>query len=407
MSTNDKANGTETETETETETKVKATEVKPLTAAEIKEIISKVKGDRKRVVEVPLDAVTESVELNIRDPKDYENLLSLIQDLRHNGQKKEATLEKRGDRIYPLVGNLRRRALGILRKEGAVDPLTVKYNDKGEPIAGTGKVFSTIRAIVLESLTDVERYKIMADHSQVKSLNKVGVFLSCTRGMDVGLSLQDICIQNYDALNLFSGKDRSKVDAVRKELEEAEKANAPKERLDALRKAFDGARFDFHKGTLQHWERVNNCPRIVKEAYIRKLRGEQSWPGNKVVIELVDAHRKDVKEPANMGLVNKDNPGPEFKARWDKEVEAQRIATETGKAPKATSMMSRDQVSTGILQCNDRLVKAVLMIVLREISNDQLPVLDRAHQDFLKGTIDSAAYEEVLNTAFSLATKSS
>lgn len=310
---------------------------------------------------IAVSSVVNDKTRNVREvTDDAYDIEPLINDIQLRGQQDAATFEKIGDKYYPIKGFRRTSAMFAASERGLV---------YGEHAPSAGKPMDSILAIVYEDLNERERTELLLDHGQRKGLNRVELQNAMERAISAGYGESEIVTLLYGLLTVLYPPSRK--------IEEG----ADGQPLTG--KALEKARLDYYKGVLQTAKRIYKAPSVLRDAAYKKLRGEQNWPTNSEIIDLMTIHNKEVESNP---LLSRENPGPKFTEKWTVLVKSK---TENGGTtrPKSNSMRNRTQVeeSMGILECP--LSKAFQMIQLGDIPVDRLPVLDRFCNKLWKGEL--------------------
>lgn len=341
------------------------------------------------VVYVPLSMVKVLKDLNVRDESAYSELNSrgLRDDIAQNGQQTPAVLQQNPNEpgtLIPVIGHRRTLVLQDLAAAGVIDPSTMKTDPEGNKVAGTGKPFEFIKAIVHENLTPLERANMMTDHSQTRSLSKVELIKSAWVLFEVKMSFLDVTIKLFDLLNLHYPVKKALRDMP--ETTEAEK----KAKFEKIRA--------FQYGTLQIWKRAFSTPEVCRQQILKKERGDAKWPVNKEIELLADLHKQDLDEDKT-GTINRFNPGPKFMELWNRILEAVRVAEEsgTGNKPKSAAIMNPQQMTESANACDSRILKIAIRFIKRELPDDQLPVFDKALVRLQAGEVTKEEFTAILD----------
>lgn len=300
---------------------------------------------KPKLIKVAISDIVNDMTRNVREQSDAAyDLEPLIADLQMRGQQDAATLEIVNGKKYPLKGFRRVGAFTLASQRG------LKYS---ETAPEAGKPMDHILAYVYEDLTERERTELLLDHGQRKGLSKVELQNAFERAFVAGYSEKEIVTLLYTLLVQHYPPDRVIGDGL-----EGEQLAAK--------------RLEYYKGVLQTAKRAANAPTVLREAYYKKLRGEQKWPSNSELVDLLSIHNKEATENP---LLSRDKPGPKFTEKFNAVKTARESST--GNAPKSASMRNRGQVedSLKIMECP--VSKVYLMIQLGDIPVDRLPIIDR------------------------------
>lgn len=312
---------------------------------------------------------------------------NLRQDLATRGQITpilllEVGTTPSGDPIAePMQGNRRSYNLAILANQGVEDPTTCKVDDKGVPIAGTGKPFTFAKAILFKGLTERERVEIMADHGNVRGLTKAELQLFIEGLLNAQMTEKDACrLAGGLLLNHYP----------------------PKREI----KAFDedkGADFlANYKGVIDAAKRRWKAPKLLHDQAMEVLRGKQNWPTKAEIYEGLKIHEQEVSEDRT-GKLDRETPGPKFMEWYNKLLAAKVVNVEAGEKPKSISMFNRAQAEELAKLCDSRLGKYFIYVILRDdrVFADKLPVVaklaKKAERMEAWTTDDVAAFDECWN----------
>lgn len=342
-----------------------------------------------KVVNILLDNVVVNFDRNFareRDEKTYDDP-NLRQDFAARGQITPALLLEvgknadSGEPIYePMQGNRRAYNLKKAKALGLEDPSTCKTDDKGNPIAGTGKVFNTIKAVVFKGLSERERVEIMADHGNVRGLSRAELQLFIEGLFDVGYTEKDVArLAGNLLLHHYP----------------------PKREI----KPFDedkGADFlANYRGVIQAAKNRWRSPKVLHEQAMNVLRGKQNWPTKAEIAEGLKVHETEV-DADRTGKIDRESPGPKFVAWYDKLLKAKTPAdgSEGGNGkPRPTSMMNRTQVEELVKVADSRLLKFVMYAILRDdrVQADKLPVVAKLAKKAEKGETWSQEDQDIFD----------
>jgi hypothetical protein len=316
-------------------------------------------GKLHKNVQVKLSEIVNDRSRNVRenDAATY-NVQELKDDLALRGQITTALFERQkladGKVVYyPLQGFLRTTAIMELAEAKVIDPNTVKRDEKGDPIPGTGKVFSTINADVWEDLTERERISLLADHGQRRGLTRAELFYTFERFFAAGFSEKECVVYNKSLL-----------------LEHF----PPNKTIEKT----DDAIFQYYRGVIQTNKAAANAPILLRNAWVEKLKGLHSWPTK---AELADGAKifNKALDSDKTGTINRENPGPDFMEFWGRLTTAASTAAAEGNKPKPVSMASRNQIEEMQKTCSSRCLKAMTSIILNDgkVERSKLATLDQ------------------------------
>lgn len=297
---------------------------------------------------------------NVRQNVEALESVTLQRDLAEFGQQVAMDLEKvviDGKDVYiPIKGHRRAHNLKRLAEKQVIDPRTCKKNpETNEPDLSTGKVFEFGRAYVYTDLTPLERAEMLTDHSQVRGLSKLELFNSFCLLFDVRMGERRIIVKLFDLLIQYYPPTR-KIVPINED-----------DGKDAL---------NYYRGLLQTQKAAWQAPTVLREAYIRKLKGEHGWPTNAELAKYLDIFEKE--RDKNPAAIDRDNPGPEFVSRWGEYVTKQEKAKADGKArAKADSMMNRQQIEDVNKTTDSVPFRWYNMFIRREVDAAGFPQADK------------------------------
>ena len=274
------------------------------------------------------------------------------------GQLQLADAVEVNGRYRFIRGNRRDFNMQILRKEGATDPKTIKFDAEGKPIEGSGKVFEYIEARLWTGLTPGEISVMMIDQVD-RRLNRVELFYAFERLAVDFTSQREIAITLFPILAQHYPPSR-KIKPV--------EADRGQDLLNAYR------------GTIQAMMDAFELPVIARAAYIERLEQKHTWPTNKDVNTLLRAYKEDRKNDTT-GKIDRENPGEKFNAEWQKLMDAVTLAANTGKAVKPISMLNRSQIekaADGFQARGTRIAGG--LFPLRNVTGATLAAFDTAMQ---------------------------
>lgn len=304
-----------------------------------------------KIQEIDLVKIVPDLSRNVRenDPTAYD-ILPLAMDLALRGQITEMSVEKADDgNIYPLRGFRRKLALDWLADPTNLDPATKEpYVDPR-----TGKPFKTARVKIYEGLSDVERLTLMFDHGQTRNLSKIELANAMYRAFDAGVREIDVVRMAWGLLQLHYPPSRKIEDN-------------------------DKDRLAYYKGVLQTLKNVWRAPYVVREAWEKKLKGQQNWPLKDELRELLQVFDKE-QAADKTNTVTRANPGPEFKAAWDKlvQVKSQPEGEGTGKTRATTAMMNRTSVDDLFKGSDSVILKTTIDVIRNVIPRERYSPFDK------------------------------
>lgn len=288
--------------------------------------------------------------------------LTMQEQLAQFGQQTPARLEKIGERYIALQGNRRLTNLKILQSKGIIDPRTVKYENDGAgqrvPVANTGKPFSVIEADIYEGpLTQAERLELVLDQGATRTFNKVEVFLSAELAFKSGYTERETLTILGDLFKFHYPPTR--------------KIKEDDGGVDLL---------NYYKGVLQTLKWVWRSPLVVREAFIKRLKGEQRWPQNAMIEKMYKIFSEE-QDKDKLAKINRNSPGPKFLAAWAAYVAEQQRAAAEGTKPRPMAMMNRQQLEDSMKQLTSRIFKLADKCILRHVAPEVIARLD----EFLVG----------------------
>lgn len=309
------------------------------------------------------DMVNDPLARNVRELDNYD-LAPLIEDLKERGLQEEIWVYPSGeksdgcDTLVPVKGFRRRQAWGNLLEQF---PDGYKYKDSD----GKDHVrrFDKIRVRLYGALSPTDRINLMLDHGQRKGLNKVELQNAFERAFavqmtekQVAIILKGLLIENYPPSRKFE--------------------ETPEKLLG------------YYRGVIQTAKRIYELPDVAREACLKKLGGDQTWPTNS---EIVEAHKvyTDEEKADTTGAINRGNPGPKFLQHWQKLLVVKAEAAASGAARgKSAAMMNRQQTEDAAKQSRSLIVKRVFHVQLRRVAVDKLPVIDKIALELEKHLTD-------------------
>jgi hypothetical protein len=304
---------------------------------------------------VAVSEIVNDMTRNVREATaDAYDVEPLINDIAMRGQQDAATLEKIGDKYFPIKGFRRSLAIEKANERGMV------YGDEAPE---AGKPIDKVLAFVYEDLTERERVELLLDHGQRKGLTKPELYNAFKRAFVAGYKEKDVVTLLWSLIISLYPPDKD----IYKDL--------PDKTADpvAYEKALAQRKLENSKGILQTAKRAYELPVVVEDEYYKRLRGEQAWPTNG---ELKDLHQIHSKEMTANPLLSRNKPGPKFEEQWEK-VKTARQSGERNKPRVQTTMRNRNQVEGDLKILESIPAKVMTHIQLGNIPVDRLPVLDR------------------------------
>lgn len=319
---------------------------------------------------IPLADIVVRRDLNVREQGDDTYIdLNLMEDLLLHGQQDDGALEQLPDgKYHPLKGNRRVTMLNHAASLGR------KFEETA-PKDSAGKVPTVFRAKVYKDLTEIERLIIMLDHGNRRGLNKAELFFAAEKGFTALATEKQICSMLSGLLEIHY---------------------PPRRPIEPTPEA----KLAYYRGVIQTMKRAAVAPVILRDAWVENLRGKQGWPTKGDMEQLSDIHTKEVKADST-GKFNRQNPGPLFKAAWDKMMTQVNEAAAKGDSSRAksTSMMNRANIESLASAAQSRTMKIIVKIVMRDIADTAsvYPVFDGALSKLEKGEITGAEYDAILD----------
>lgn len=326
--------------------------------------------ETKRIVALTISEVKFNAAENNRDPiKDYDTIPSLMNDIRENGQKQPTIMRKMPDGYHPLQGF--RRTLAIIKLH-ELYPNGYEYvvGDKTEV-----RKFDKVLAEVVE-VDDDEAFTIMSDHGNVEPLSQVGLHITTMRAFERGKPEKWIVNNLRNVFDIRHPIPAAKLkelnDKVNVKLADI-KPESPRFNVTKVA-AEEDVYFLYRRGLIQQVNRVYQSPIVVQDAYLAKMRGEQAWPSDKEVAELLVLYESERKEDPL--TITKQKPGPKFLEAWSKLSDAKIEAESNGTRPKAASMMPKSEVEEMQKNLNSFAGKGFTGLILRTIDRSISADLD-------------------------------
>lgn len=323
-----------------------------------------------KIVRVPLSDIVIDLNNNVRDNdsevKDLEyNLPPLIEDIATYGQTDPVTFEKIGDKFYPIRGFRRSLAISELAKANRTDPKT-------------NKPFDSVAGYVFTDLSATERAELLVDHGQRKGLGKVGLFKAYEMLVDSGMSNERLIV-----VKLFTLLEQN---------------YPPKRPIKPLHEDGGADALANWRGVIQIMKRAHEAPTVLREQFLRKLRGQQNWPTNGELNDMCDIHNRELaKNPA----LSRNNPGPEFTEKFEQTVKLKAEAAGQTR-PKSAAQLSRQQ--------NEEALKVTESLVCKIMQHRQLGNIDAsklADVDKIQMELEKTLPEEMKAKLLSILTQAS
>lgn len=300
---------------------------------------------------------------------------------------------KAGD-YAPLNFNRRTFLFQQLRAEGAIDPQTVKTDEAGNVIPGSGKVFTKIRAEVLENLTVEEIRHRMDDHatrplSTVEIFQKFCDYLASSTPNETTVAMRPY----WEALpganpESKAGEDGGvSIEVTVKGADGIDRVHFNLERFLA-----------FRRGVFQNMQRAALSPFVMFEAFKERLRGKQSWPKADEIKKGYDIYAKEKAEDDKAGRCqyNRAKPGPLFMEFWTTLLGKYAIADKTGNKQKAITVMGSDAMTALAAGMQSEIGRFFVFIVQNKIPKPDYTRYDDALLALETGKIDLAGFMSVL-----------
>lgn len=286
------------------------------------------------------------------------------------GQKYVQHGVKVGD-LLPIRGNCRALKLKDLREAQAIDPLTVKRDDKGNVVPGSGKVFSTMRAAIYKDLDENAVAAMMNDHTS-RRLSAAAVHQVLERAFERNPSWteKDVAVSEFGLL--LATNKRGKVTAEDTAIHTEEGRNRWAKVV---------------RGRTQCAHNTIRGPVVLRQAYLDQLNNKRPRPTQDEVRALYSVWSKEIdenrKQSAPDPTITRSNPGPKFMAAWNEFERIQEEAKAEGKTAKTTAMMNAEAVNQRYDAAESIAFKLVLLVVKNKMTNgDQIVELDHLLTDY-------------------------
>lgn len=341
----------------------------------------------KKIQAVKLSEIDVHMSRNVREQSEESyNDPAMRDSLALVGQQTIAKLLKLPNGRYePIQGNRRVFNLKILADAGVLDPKTAKRDadgnilrdDAGKPVGA--RVFETLESEVYEGLSERERMELVFDHGNIRSLNKAELFYALEMLFSAGNSEKEVVIMSYGLLAHHYPPSRQVKDT-----------------------SSDGGQdaLEYYRGVVQTAKDAWRSPIVVRDSWVTKLKTGRAWPIKKEMTQAFAIYKKECDEDKT-GKLNRHNPGPKFREFWTGIVNKHEAAAAKGeKRAKSSASMNHQQIADKVGVCDSRILKAALKIVLRQISEDKLPVLDAGLVKWANGDIDAKGMDAVLDSVF-------
>lgn len=332
-----------------------------------------------KVLDLAIASVVMIPEENVREPdiNDYDrNTTNLYFDIKENGLRDPLTVHKRNDGTYrPLKGNRRIYVLTKLANEGAIDPTTAKRDDQGNIIPGTGKPFSTVKAVVYEGLTEQEQFELVEDHAQIEPLRIWELYRTFEMAWGLGMNERKTVVRNLPLLMQYYQPSREIKPIAEDGGQDA--LNNYKGVIDAYRNAYRGAY-------------------MVRDAYIEKLKGKQKWPTNDQLKHLAQVFVKEVAKDKTL-TYSKSNPGPEFLAEWEKlQKNIAEAAAKGTTRPEPITAMNRGAMDEVGKAASSMTLRTTMAITISKLPRSVIPKFDALLVRMEKNELTGSEYLEEL-----------
>lgn len=307
---------------------------------------------------------------NYREDSDYEGD-TLAQDMRESGQQE------------PVIGTMEGEKILIIRGYRRVSQFKLAEEKNllfiGGPYAGKEMALN-VEVKILPTLDPAIRAELHMDHSQRKSLTKIGLFRAYEEGKTIGKSDRDLVVKLADLFNTHFPPTRPIVPVT------------TDNGTDLL---------DNHKGTVDAFRALWQGPTMLKDGYFGVLKGTRNWPkqGEMKALSKVFTDEK-AKAPISAGIT-RDKPGPLFLAKWAQLEAKYKDAASKGQTRRATTMMPVSLVEALTTQRESGVLRLDAHIILRDCAEDTNARLD-AFMTKLENSWDKATREEwlaILNAA--------
>lgn len=300
---------------------------------------------------VPLPEILVNHAGNYRDDNEYFTP-ELIADIAMNGLHTPLVLHKEPNGKYKILrGNRRIDALTFLANPEHINPETKQpYVDPQ-----TGKPFTSVKAQVYKNLSPSQQWALQFDHGTTRGLSKVGLVRAVWDAKDKMVPDKRVVTQGRALFEAYYKPKR--------ELEDTE-----------------DARFNYWKGALAPIVTAWKGPTLVRDAYLAKIRGTQNWPRKKELNEAVNIYLNALANDKT-NSINRDNPGPDFMAYWNKLLanveEASGEDGEESSSPKKVSALARPDMEALKKVTDSRIAKTFISFMLRDLSQEGWSTFDK------------------------------
>lgn len=250
--------------------------------------------------------------------------------------------------LQPLMDDIALR--GII-----TPPVIHRAKDgKFDPIQGFRRVsaavalgWKEIPADVYEGLDEHEIIGLMLDHGQRRGLSKAELQIAFEKALEANYTEKEVVTMLKGLLVEHYPPSEGQM----KKMQSAE---------DYL---------NYYRGIVQRAKRAYGSPKPLHDAYMKKLRGEQSWPTDVELREAYDVFRKEADAD---NTITKDKPGKEYRAHWDKVLKDKQESAGRPR-PKPSSMKNRESVLKIKKDTDSVLVKFFCDYILNDIANETWP----------------------------------
>lgn len=362
-----------------TEMNTATVEASEVVTAESKAETPTMKVVQNKIVHVPLDNIMTMVPgWNVREPTKEAHTNPDVKTIAYIGQKeagllylmKQKDLDTWAKRfvqfgvkagtLLPVRGNIRATEMKELRTQNVIDPLTLKKDAAGNVIPGSGKVFETFRAEVLQDLDEATIFALMNDHTS-KRLSDKEVYLALERALNLFPNETDAAVHLFGLLLATSKKQPS----------EKQTAIHTEEGRTAWK--------NFCKGRIDTTKRLMKAPTVLREAYLKVIAGKDSRPNNDEFKAGTAIHVKEQDEAlarADLG-VSIATPGPLFTKWWDDLQTELKTAADEGRDAKRAANKNAAQIDEKLKGLTSIIMKGTLFMVQNKTTGDQDVILNR------------------------------
>lgn len=283
---------------------------------------------------------------NYRDDNEYDGD-TLAQDMRENGQQEPILTVREGKKLRIIRGYRRAFQFQLAAERNL-------HFDAG-PHANK-PMGQAVEVKILPPLDPAVRSDLHMDHSQRRTLSKVGLFRAVEESLDNGKTERAIVVKLADLFNTFWQPDVTKVRPVTEDN--------------------GNSLLEFHRGTIQGIRAVWAAPTLVRDAYYDVMRGVRKWPTLGETKSLSKVYTEE-KDKASIGAgITRDKPGPIFLAKWKALQEKHAKDIEKGKTTRAQTMMTNSGVQALASSRESMVLRLDCHVILKTASEETNALLD-------------------------------